>query len=215
MHVRPVLFLPILLLAGPSSLAAAQGVPLTVTVTGKVEYNQIPPPPLGSAVQDDPAELTFAIDSSDFQDSSNYPTRGYVIDPSSFELKVGGATVGLENPFPPGMEAYFVLRNDDPGVDGFFVATSLDFPIGVPLSQTGVFGQFLNNFSVTYGQTLLSSLDVLEAIGSYDYTGLQVFNWTVDDGPFNAMGLIFDGMTIECDPPAPVFHCQGKQGSQG
>jgi hypothetical protein len=215
-HASSLLIAAGVLLAAPASTAAAaQGVPLTVTVTGKVEYNQVSAPPLGNAVQDDPAELSFSIDSSDFQNSASFPTRGYVIDLNSFQLTLGSTTIGLQNPFPAGTQAYFVLRDDDPGVDGFFVATSLDFPIGVPIDQVGAFGQFLNNFSVTYGKTLLSSLDVLDALGTYDFTGLQVYNWTVDDGPFNPVGIAFAQMTIECEPQPPVIYCQGKLNSQG
>lgn len=216
MHIRSSLLLATAaLLAGPSSLAAAQGIPLTVTVTGKVEFNQINKPPLNAVVQDDVAELTFTIDSSLFQNSTSFPTRGYVIDQASFQLTLGSTTVGLQSPFPPGMEAYFVLRDNDPAVDGFFVATNVDFPVGVPIAPVGAFGQFFNNFSVTYGPTELSSLDVVDAIGTYAFVGLQVYNWTIDDGPFNALGIIFEQMKIECQPQAPTFYCQGKQNSQG
>ena len=67
----------------------------------------------------------------------------------------------------------------------------------MPISQTGIFGQFNNNYSVTYTGDTLPSLDILDALGTYDFTGLTVFNWTIDDGPFNAMGIIFEQMTIE------------------
>ena len=147
--------------------------------------------------------MSFLVDSDVFTNSTSVPTRGYHIDETSFVLTMGSASVGLQSPFPAGQTPYFVIRNDDPAVDGFFTATSVDFPIGVPLSQTGVFGQFINNYSVTYVGTTLSSLNILGALGTYNFTGLTVFNWTIDDGPFNAMGILFEpAHPAQLPPPA-------------
>jgi hypothetical protein len=116
---------------------------------------------------------------------------------------MGTTVMSLHDPFPGGQTPYFVLRDDDPAVDGFFISTDLNGPVGLPIDQTGIFGQFLDNFNVTYGGATLSSLDILGALGSYDFDGLTVFNWTVDDGPFNPLGLIFEELTIEIlSPPA-------------
>lgn len=179
-----------------SSAAAGAGVSVLVTVTGEVEYNQIGAPPLGNAQPGDPATLTFLVDSGVFQDGASFPTRGYAIDPDSFVLTLGATTIGLQDPFPAGQTPWFVLRNDDPAVDGFFVASSLDFPTGVPLDQVGVFEPFRNAFSVTYDGTTLGSLELLDALGTYDFTGLSVFNWTVDDGPFQPLGIVFEQLTV-------------------
>ena len=65
-----------------------------------------------------------------------------------------------------------------------------------PLDQFGVFENFLANFQVTYGGDTLTSLDLADAQGTYAYDGLTVFNWTVDDGGFNAIGIDFTEMTI-------------------
>ncbi|MHC5002213.1 MAG: hypothetical protein ACYTJ0_03745 [Planctomycetota bacterium] len=178
---------------------ATAGVPVEVTVTGVVEFNQIGAPPLGDVVPGDQATLTFMLDSDVFMDSMNFPTRGYEIDQSSFVLTMGAVSIGLQDPFPAGETPYFVLRDNDPAVDGFFVATDLDFPIGVPINQLGIFEQFRNSYSVTYGGDTLDSLDILGALGTYDFDGLTVFNWTIGDGPFDAMGLIFEQMTITAD----------------
>jgi hypothetical protein len=178
---------------------AGAGVTVDVTVTGFVEFNQIGAPPLGDANPGDPASLTFSVDSDVFMDSMNFPTRGYEIDQSSFVLTLGAVSIGLADPFPGGQTPYFVIRNDDPAVDGFFTSTNLDFPLGVPLNQMGIFGLFLNNYSVTYTGDTLGSLGILDALGTYDFDGLTVFNWTVDDGPFNAMGLVFEQMTISAE----------------
>lgn len=194
---------------------AAAGIPVTVTVTGIVDYNQISAPPLGLAQKDDVATMVFQLDSTDFVNSPSFPTRGYRIVQSSFSLTMGSATVGLKSPFPAGQTPYFVLRDNDPAVDGFLLSTNVDFPLGVPLNQNGAFGSFIDNFYVTYGGSTLASLDLLDALGSYDFTGLTVFNWTIDDGPVNPLGITFTQMTIECGPKDPVVYCQGKVNSLG
>lgn len=183
-----------------SFAAATHAGIVTVTITGEVEYNQITFPPFGGNGAGSPVTLTFTLDSHVFTNSPNFPTRGYAIDPASFVLTVGSAVVGLQSPFPAGETAYFVLRNNDPAVDGFFIATSVDFPIGVPLSVSGQFGALENDFSVGYTGDTLSSLDILDALGSYDFTGLTNFNWTINDGPFGPVGIVFGSMTIV---PAP------------
>ena len=167
-----------------------------VTAFGVVEFNQITAPPLGDVNPGDQVVMTFLLDPDVFIDSTTYPTRGYVIDPASFVLTLGTTVMSLQDPFPPGLTPYFVLRDNDPVVDGFFVATSVDFPVGVPINQTGVFDQFAANYSVTYGGDALVSLDILDALGIYNFTGLTVFHWTVDDGPMEPLGIIFRDMRI-------------------
>ncbi len=179
----------------------AGAVPVQVTVTGEVEFNQVTDPPLGNVNPQDLVQLTFRVDSEVFVDSGSFPTRGYPIDPTSFSLLLGTTEVGLQDPFPPGEKPYFVLRDNDPAVDGFFVGTSVDFPVGVPIGVTGIFGQFRNVFSVTYEGDVLSSLDIVEAAGTYDFTQLTVFGWTIDDGPFSPLGIIFSEMTIAVETP--------------
>jgi hypothetical protein len=176
--------------------SARAGEMVHVTVTGEVEFNQIGSPPLADVNPGDPATLMFSVDSDVFTDSMTFPTRGYEIDQSSFVLTLGGFMIGLADPFPAGQTPYFVVRDNDPAVDGFWTSTDVDIPFGVPVDQMGVFGLFLNNYSVTYTGDTLGSLDILDALGTYDFDGLTVFNWTIDDGPFNAMGLVFEQMTI-------------------
>lgn len=185
----------VVLLAALAPLAAADDV--RVTVTGEVEFNGINPAPLGNASPGDPATLTFLVDSTVFVDSPNFPTRGYAIDASSFELTLGSTTIGLASPLP--QTTYFVIRNDDPAVDGFLVSSDIEVPTGVPLAQDGNFGPFNQDMYVTYGGSTLSSLDIEDAFGSYDFGGLTVFNWTVDDGPFQPLGLLFATLTIEAE----------------
>jgi hypothetical protein len=148
--------------------------------------------------------MTFQLDSNNYTDSMMFPVRGYAIDQASFTYMLNGVQVGLQNPYPAGETPYFAIRNNDPAVDGFMLTSNVDtaFPEGLPTDEPGIFGQFFDNFYVTYGGTTLNSFDILAAAGNYHYTGLEVFNWTVDDDMFgpNAMGLLFTGMTITPEP---------------
>ena len=206
-HLVSIAFL--LFFLGGSAMA---GVTVTVTVRGSVVSNQVSAAPLGNFNSANPVALVFRLDSDDFTNSANFPTRGYVIDAASFSLTSGATTIGLQNPFPAGQTPYFVIRDNDPAVDGFFVSTSIDFPVGVPIDQAGIFTQFKNNFSVTYLGTTLTSLDLLGAVGSYAFSGLTVFNWTVDDGAFNPVIIDFTDLTIECTPVPPSVYCTAKSG---
>jgi hypothetical protein len=195
----PILAVVLALIAVPS----AAGVPVIVTVTGEVEFNQINTPPLGDVSPGDPVMMSFVVDSDVFTDSDLFPTRGYEIDPWSFSLEFGDAIeLGLQDPLPMDVTPYFVLRDNDPAVDGFFVATNIvnPFGFGIPLAQTGIFDQFAASFRVTYENDTLSSLDILDALGTYDFSGLTVFGWSIDDGPFEAMFIIFEQLTLVAIP---------------
>lgn len=185
-----------------ASVAYADGI-FDVTITGEVEFNQVNNGFLGNVSAGDPTTLSFQVDESVFTDSPNFPTRGYEIDQDSLTLDFNGLSIGLQDPFPGGQTLYFVLRDNDPAVDGFFVASSFDFPTGVPINQLGGFGQFFNNFSVTYSGDALTSLDIADAEGSYDFAGLTVFNWTIEDGPFSPVGIVFSELTISKAVPEP------------
>lgn len=185
-----------IIMATACTAGPARAVDVEVFVTGVVEFNLIGAPPLGNVEQGDPAMLRFVVDSTSFVNGASFPTRGYDIDQSSFLFDLGSASIDLQSPFPAGATPYFVIRNDDPAVDGFLISTNVAFPVGVPLDQAGGSGQFTNDFSVTYGGATLPSLDILDAVGSYDFTGLTVFNWTIDDGPVNALGIVFSTLSI-------------------
>ncbi len=194
----------------------AGGTPVLVEVNGFVEFNQINDPPLGNVSDGADATISFMLDTDLFADGAMFPTRGYQINNASFELAIDAESLGLQMPFPAGQRPYFILRDNDPAVDGFFLDVNPDagFPAGLPLEQLGIFGQFMCNFSVTYGGSTLGSLDLLDAVGTYDFTGLTVFNFTIDDGAFNAMGLIFEQMTITAISSCP-WDCGDDDGSVG
>jgi len=188
-----------LLLSAPISLA---GDTVIVTVYGTVEENQIAGAPLGNVQVDDAVTMTLVLNTSNFVDSTNFPVRGYIIEHASYSLELGSEEIGLQDPFPGGETPYFVIRNDDPATDGFFTGSNIDgFNDGNPLDQVGVFGNFRNNFSVSYGNDPWPSLDIVDALGSYDFTGLTVFGWAIDDGPFNPMLIVFESMTVELGVP--------------
>ena len=192
---------------------SAAAVDVQVTVEGEVEFNLINNGIFASAAAGDLATVSFTVDSNQFTDSPTFPVRGYPIDPSSFTLNIGAISVPIESPLPPGSTPYFSIRNDDPAVDGFLITDQVAFPNGVPLEAPGIFGSFRNNFSVTYGGGTLASFDILAAVGTYDFTGLMGFNWVLNDGPADAMGLIFSQMTISTGPAPELFvrgDCNGE-----
>ncbi|MFK8015987.1 MAG: VPLPA-CTERM sorting domain-containing protein [Gammaproteobacteria bacterium] len=195
----------VLVLATFSLHAAALNV--EIRISGAVEFNQINQGELAGANGGDDAEIVFQVSADTFIDSGNFPVRGYEVIAGSFQFTAGDNSVGLADPFPAGQAPYFVIRNNDPAVDGFFLGTNVDgFPNGVPSDSEGLFGAFAPNFSVSYDNDPLPSLDILDALGTYDFAGLTSFNFVVNDGPFDAMGLIFDSMTITAVPvPAAVW----------
>ncbi|HMN96077.1 MAG TPA: hypothetical protein PKC43_01410 [Phycisphaerales bacterium] len=179
---------------------AANAALVQVTIEGVVEYNQFQSGPLAGQGAGSAVEISFLLDSASFVNDPSFPTRGYVIDQASYVYRVGAATLGLQSPFPAASTPYFVLRNNDPAVDGFFIATDTAFPTGVPLSANGGFGALRDQFSVTYLGSTIPSLDILDAVGTYDFTGLTNFNFTISDGPFDPLGVVFSQMTIEVVP---------------
>lgn len=190
-----------MLAVGAFAITASADI-VKVTMAGTVEYNQVNVPPFDGNDAGSTVTVSFLLNSNSFINSQNFPVRGYAIDKASFSMKVGNATVGLQNPFPVGQTPYFVVRNNDPQVDGFYLTTGggVDLPNGLPLSAQGAFGPFRDDFSVTYGGGTLSSLDILGAVGSYNFTGLTSYSWAVTDGGFEPIGIGYQNMTIEIVP---------------
>jgi len=194
--------LPAALAIGAAALSASADF-VSVTIYGTVAYNQVQVPPFAGNGAGSSVQVSFQLDSNSFVNSPNFPVRGYVIDQSSFTMKVGAANVGLQSPFPGGQTPYFVIRNNDPQVDGFYISTNVDFPFGVPLNAQGAFGAFGNDFSVSYAGNTLNSLNLLDAVGLYDFTGLGSYFWAVTDGGFEPIGIDYNRMVIEV-VPAPA-----------
>jgi hypothetical protein len=188
-------------LAGTAALtgAAHAGIAVEVEATGQVVFNGIGTPPLSNVNPGDSVVMTFTVDSNSFVDSVPGDVRAYEIIQSSFSMTFGGdVTQGLLDPFPGGQTPYFGIIDGFPVSDGFFVSTSTVSPGGVPLEQT----PFNANLSLGYTGDTLSSLDILDAVGTYDFDGLTNFGfnlWSVF--PDNVvMDIDFQQMTITAIP---------------
>ncbi|MHC4776507.1 MAG: hypothetical protein ACYTBR_14750, partial [Planctomycetota bacterium] len=98
---------------------------------------------------------------------------------------------------PPGETPYFTLVDGFPVSDGFFVSTSPFSPGGVPLEQE----PFEANVDLGYEGDTIGSLDILDALGIYDFDGLTSFGfnlWAIF--PDNvAMEIDFEQMTISAE----------------
>lgn len=172
-----------------------------VTVEGTVDFNLFSSGPLAGVPSGAAASMSFLLDSNNFVDSGVFPTRGYVIDQASWIFTAGAGSVALENPYPAGQTPYFVLRNNDPAVDGFFISENVNFFGGLDLTIPNADMAW----HATYGGSTLSSLNILDALGTYTLNGLTVFNWTIDIGPGTPMGMNFEKLTIELVPvPSPA-----------
>lgn len=173
----------------------ALAVPVEVRINGEVEYSGINSGPFSGAHPGDPANIVFTVDSETFIDSGSFNVRAYPIELSSFTMTFGSATAGLQNPYPG--TPYFCIRESDPVADGFFVATTnIDWPSELILDEPGAIGQFAPHFEVGYEGTTLSSLDIVDAVGSYAYDGLTSFWYAMFDDWAEAAGLLFGELII-------------------
>tara|TARA_R110000782_G_scaffold30348_13_gene75628 strand:+ start:3347 stop:3988 length:642 start_codon:yes stop_codon:yes gene_type:complete len=194
-----------------AATTAASADPVLVEINGVVWGNNINPGPLGDVNPGETGTISFTVDTTNFINGS-FPTRGYAIDLASFSLDFsGGTSIGISPGFAG--PAYFVVRNNDPAADGFFLSQGPDFPSDIPLAQAGVFGDFGARFNVSYTGDTLDSLDIADAAGTYDFTGLTVFGMGVNDGPFeDVLGMDFSSMTITVIPAPSALAMLGLGG---
>lgn len=187
-----------------TSALGAQAVDVLVTVTGTVDYNMIRGDLTGIPAGA-PVTMQFTVDSTQSLDNPQWPTRGYRIAPASFSLSVDGAAVTMDDP-QPYADAWFVLRNDDPAVDGFFVSQgSLDYPLPLSVHVGGLAPEHELNFSRTFtGTQTLQSLDILEAQGHYGFEDMSSYMWTL--GRFGNYGaeFVYESITIAAAVPEPA-----------
>ena len=175
-----------------------------VEVTGAVVFNAINSGALGSVNGGDAVTITFRVDSDNFVDGVPGDTRGYEIIQSSFALEFDTpVSLGLESPFPGGQTPYFTLVEGFPVSDGFFVSTSAFSPGGVPLEET----PYQLNHSLGYDGATLGTLNILDALGTYDFTGLTSFGLNLwASFPDNvAMEMDFAQMTVTLVSGPTVF----------
>ena len=169
---------------------AARAEIVTVSARGQVIGNLIATPPLNGVSVGNIGVMSFTVDSNNFIDGIPGDLRSYPINPASFTLSFqpSGVSVGLANPFPAGQTPYFTLVDGFPVADGFFVSTSTTSPGGVPLSQSPLQA----NLDLGYSGTTLSSLNILNAFGTYNFTGLTRFG-------FNLWQTIPDNIRLDMD----------------
>lgn len=180
--------------------AAARAEIVSVRVTGNVIFNGITTAPLNGVGVGNTGVMSFTVDSNNFVDGIPGDVRSYPINQPSFSLafQPSGVSVGLLNPFPAGQTPYFSLVDGFPVSDGFFVSTSTTSPGGVPISQTPLQA----NLDLGYVGTTLSSLNILNAFGTYNFTGLTRFGFNLwQTVPDNVrLDMDFVQMTITPEP---------------
>jgi hypothetical protein len=180
---------------------AARADLVSVVAEGTVVFDAMSGAPLSAVTVGDMATMPFQVDSNVFVEGVPGDTRGYEIINPTFMLAFDTpVSVGLLSPFPAGQTPYFTLVDGFPVYDGFFVSTSPVSLGGVPLSQTPLQA----NLDLGYVGTTLSSLNILDALGTYDFTGLTRFGLTLwQSFPDDVrMEIEFARLTITPEPTA-------------
>jgi hypothetical protein len=173
---------------------------VNVTVEGVVNFNTIGEGELGTVSSGDVATMSFSVDSDMFTEGIPGDLRSYDIDAGSFSLDFdSGASVGLMG----APTSYFTLVDGFPVSDGFFVSTSLTSPGGAPLSED----PYNINLDLGYVGETLSSLNILDAVGVYEFDGLTRFGfniWAI--APENVrLDMDFVSMTIATPAPSAAL----------
>jgi hypothetical protein len=180
-----------------------------ITVNGVVDYSVIQGGMTGTP-SGAPVSMSFSVDSGVFLNSASFPTRGYAIDPASFTMSVNGVAVTMDNPQPDGT-AYFVLRNNDPAVDGFFISQGgVDLPFPLTVRIPGLAPAHELEFVRTFNNiTTLTSLDILDAVGSYGFENMSSYLWTI--GRFGNPGAeyVYQSISITAVPEPATLGLMG------
>ena len=195
-----------LFLSATQSRALAEIV--EVRISGTVLSNFVSGAPLDAVDSGDAVTVTFRVDSNDFVDGIPGDTRGYEIIASSFTLEFDTpVSMELLNPFPSGQLPFFTLVESFPVSDGFFISTNPNSPGGVPLAQEPI----NLNHSLGYEGSTLADLEILNALGTYDFTGLTSFGlnlWAIV--PDNVgMEMDFEQMTLSL-VDGPIVYCDAN-----
>jgi hypothetical protein len=115
-------------------------------------------------------------------------------------MDVGGVPVPIVDPQPFG-PAYFVLRNNDPAVDGFLVSRNIDVPQPIQVTIPGLAPVHDLNFLRTFNDgTPLPSLDILDALGTYGLENLSVYAWNIGRFGNNGAEYVYQSITITPEP---------------
>mgnify|MGYP001421561105 CR=1 FL=1 len=187
-----------------------------VSINGRVEFNISNPtnpntnPDILAIRPGHLLSYTFTVDSDAFVGHPTFGIRAYEIVQTSFAVTTNnGFSAAMATPLPGGSSAYFVVRDNDPAVDGFYITWGgIELPFGVPINEPGLFGDpFEAAFSVGYTGNTLSSLNIADAVGTYGYGdggpgSLTSFYFNLVDIGFEVVGIEFTDMTIS-PVPAP------------
>ncbi|MFZ4575117.1 MAG: GC-type dockerin domain-anchored protein [Phycisphaerales bacterium] len=208
--------------AVPCALAAALACSISahaeivhVHITGSVESNQFVTGLLAGIPANAPVDLRFDVDSAVF---INSPTpslanrvRGYRVINSTFVLTIGGRNVPLQ-----GAPAWnFVIRNNDPGVDGFFFSAGTDVPTQIPVAIN------VAGYGVEYSRTFnsaatLPSLNILDAQGSWAFNNLSVYNFNIARGELSVPCIMTpETITIAVEAPPCLADYNQDRGVDG
>lgn len=199
-------FAPVIVaaLAGHASAALYQ-----VDITASVDFNVIGGSHAG--IQSGaPVHMSFQVDSNVFLNSASFPTRGYNVIESSFSMTVGAASVLFDNPQPT--PAYFVLRNNDPAVDGFFMSPDVDLDFPTTVHIPGLNPAHELDFKVTYPGNTLSSLNIADAVGAYGFAGIKVYNFGIGRFGNHGAEYVYESLTISAVPTAGTSSVLGISG---
>ena len=166
-----------------------------VETTGTVEWNDFFGGTVANVEPGEPALLAFDVDSAVFQNNPVYPTRGYPILLPSFQFKLGSVNVPLVTPLPGGATAYFVIRNNDPAVDGFMFSTGTGFPgaVAVDIGVPGMGVSYYRTFNVG---TIFPSLDILDCLGSWEFENMAVYHWAIERSEQTPLGVAYEQITV-------------------
>lgn len=170
-----------------------------VTVLANVDYNVIGGSMAG--VQSGaPVSMSFNVDSNTFLNSTMFPTRGYNVIENSFAMTVDGRPVTFDVPQPN--PAYFVLRNNDPAIDGVFLSFGTDIDVPLNVHIPGLTPTHELSFKHTFANgTTFSSLNIGDAVGTYNLS-TNVSSYLFGIGRFGNFGAEYipSTMTIESVP---------------
>ncbi len=184
-----------LMITAALMIAAAPAVADIVRVEciGEVEFTQVSFGEFADVISGDPVIATWLVDSEDYMDHPTFGVRAYPLILGSMEVTIGSVgPIAMVDPQPFGRTAYFNMRNADPVADGFFLDCNTDYDVWpvqimVPANIDPYFGF---KWTIGYEGDTFDSLDIVDAVGTYDFTGLTSFYTGLMDAFADAMGFI-------------------------
>jgi hypothetical protein len=158
-----------------------------VRIIGSVEDNNFAAGTFAGVPQGAPVETRMVVNSASFVDSPSFPgrARGYDIVPGTLEFRAGSVVARQRGTGP----VRFGVRNNDPRADGLFLTQGADFPTGLPIETgtTGVFGvAWHHTFNrippapSTAPDPTLTDLSMAGTVGTWDFSNLSVYNYTLE-----------------------------------